>query len=103
MLAEQSRLNLAADDEHRRCRAVVGAAAGVLLHAAAKLAKDQGRDAVEMSVPAEIFSKCRQCAAELIQQRRVSTSLIRMRVKAVQRNVVDPRSQPCVDELGDLL
>ena len=46
MFAEQARLDLRAHQEHRRGRAVVGAAAGVLLDAPAELAEGHHQHAI---------------------------------------------------------
>ena len=103
MLADEAGLDLAADEQHRRGRAVVGALAAVLLGAAAELRERHHQDAVAVAARRQVLEERGHRAGDLRQQVGVGRRLGGVRVEAVDGDVEDAGAEVGVDELGGQL
>src|SRR5262245_19877677 len=100
MRPDQPRLDLAANQEHRRCRAVVGAATAVLLGPPAELGERHHEQPVLVAACRQVLEECRHRCRELLQQVSVGSRLLGVRVEALQRDVEEASAEVAVDELG---
>jgi len=99
MLAVEAALHAAADDEHRRSRAVVGTAAAVLRHAAAEVAERHREHALIIAVRREIGVECADTVGEIGQQSVLRRLLRRVRVERAKLHVEHARAELRSDDL----
>ena len=99
MLADQASLECAAEKKKRRGRPVVGALARILRHAPSEFTEGEHHHAVEISLLLHIAAKGPDCLVKHRQLALVGTRLIGVRVKAAERNIIDPRSHAASDQL----
>src|ERR1039458_3252694 len=78
IFSEQSGFHLAADDEHRRRRAVIGAAVGVLRHAPAKFTERHHQHALQVALRFHVLNKRLHRIAEILQQTLLRRDLVRV-------------------------
>ena len=102
-LAVHAAVDAAAEQEHRRGRAVIGALAGVLLRAAAELRPGHRQHVFVFAVRREVGVEGRQRVAELAQQRLVLVELRRVGVESAERHVGDAQLRAAGDHLRDEL
>ena len=106
MRADEAAADLAAGQEHRRRRAVIGPPAAVLRHRAAELGEGHQHDAIEQFLPPQIVEKRRHGIGQLPQQRGVIVALTGMVVEAArflsaQFGAENANPQIGADQLGD--
>ena len=88
---EKTRLHFAAEDKHRRGRAVVGSAVGVFLHPPAKFAEGQEQDALEISLLLQVGDEGGERVVQFRHETIVRVELPGMGVEAALAGVVNPR------------
>ena len=103
ILAKQTGPHLVADDEHGRGRAVVGAAVGVLIHPASKLAEGHHEHALHVALRPHVVHKGLHRIAKVLQQTLLGGNLVGVGVVAALRDVINARGQAAADEFGDEL
>src|SRR5690242_7281543 len=83
VLADETGLYLAADEEDRGGGAVVGAAAGVFLQPSSELTENKGHHPVKLSMAGEVLGEGGERPADLVEQAGVGSGLVRVRIEAV--------------------
>lgn len=103
MCTNKSSIRDRPDQEQRRGRAVVGAPGCVLQNPASELTECQERHAVTVARRAQIVVKRADRIRKLKQQGSMSSKLVGMRVKPIERCVEDSRAEIRLDDLGNQL
>ena len=106
MIADDTLSDHGSEHEHRRGRAVVGPAAGVLADAPAELAEAHGHDAAVVLLPLEIGIERGDRFGELPEQvgvPAVDAALACVRVEPAERDIEHTRLEPRPDHRADHL
>src|SRR5262249_30541012 len=101
--SNQAGLRFSSSEKHDGGRAVIGPAAGVFLNTPAKFAEGHDEDAFEVALSFEVIEEGFDRIAEFLQQTVLRNGLIRVRVVAALRDVVNARRQTAADQPGNEL
>ena len=100
MGADQTGLDLAADQEHGSAGAVIGASAAVFLGPPAELGKGHHEQPILVAARRQVLVERGHGVGNLLEQVGVGVGLVGVRIEAVDGDVKDARPQVGVDQLS---